>query len=505
MKVVLLNPPTAFNSRGVLLNLAYLSAKLKQEGHIVKIIDAIAPYNTLSESEVKNIVEIYKPDFIGITLPIDYLPDTYDFIKYLSSIKIPIVAGGPHANCLPEEVLNHSVDIVVLGEGENTIIELTDYFLGKKKLEDVSGICYKSKDGSFKYTKQQPLIHDLDSIPFPDLDSFPIKNYTGSNNPSSSPTFWSIFSSRGCPYNCTFCSSHNVFGRNYRSRSPKNIVKEIEEVSEKYGAHMFAFQDDEAFIDKKRIIEFCNLIKEKKLNLKFSARMRIDNLDVDMLRNMKYVGFKRLAFGIESLNDETLLKVNKMYKVKNVFEGFEILKEVRFRAIHFNLIIGFPWETPEHLNKNFEEIKKFDKSHLLFISTVNPVPYPGTKLYEDHYKEYEFDGWWLDEKRNSKQPQVKSFFMLFMFSQFPLFKKDLFWNYSPEMEKAIEKFCFDVASYCLKQHYSLSLFLAIYYLCKASHLIWKKAPLLERILFYPLKKIVEFTKLDKRMKFVNYY
>ena len=101
-------------------------------------------------------------------------------------------------------------------------------------------------------------------------------------------------------YNCIFCSSHNVFGRTYRARSPENVFKEIEQLAEKFGAEAFAFQDDEAFINKKRIIEFCNLAKKSKYPLRFSARLRIDSLDEKMLRTMKESGFKRLAFGIES-------------------------------------------------------------------------------------------------------------------------------------------------------------------------------------------------------------
>ena len=128
-KAVLLNPPTAAPSSEILLNLAYLSSVLKKAGHNVIVIDATAPHNKLNEEEINKKIKDYKPHFIGITLTIVYIPQTYDYLKRLKELNIPIIAGGPHANCLPEEVLAHDVDIVSIGEGEDTIVELAEYFL----------------------------------------------------------------------------------------------------------------------------------------------------------------------------------------------------------------------------------------------------------------------------------------------------------------------------------------------------------------------------------------
>ena len=137
-KVVLMNPPTAEPTTEILLNLAYLSSTLKQAGHKVLILDATAPHNPLSENEIKQQILQFKPHFIGVTLTINYIPHTYDYLERLKQLNIPLVAGGPHANCLPEEVLQHSVDIVAIGEGEDTILELAEYFIGKKELKDIA-------------------------------------------------------------------------------------------------------------------------------------------------------------------------------------------------------------------------------------------------------------------------------------------------------------------------------------------------------------------------------
>ena len=501
-KVVLLNPPTAAPSSEILLNLAYLSSVLKKEGHEVLILDGTAPYKKLNEKEIEKEIKKFQPNFIGVTITINYIPRTYEYLKRLRKLQIPIVAGGPHANCLPEEVLQNGADIVAIGEGEDTILELAEHFLGKKQLKNISGICFKKDNETPHYTNKRPLIQNLDRIPFPDYESFPIRNYAGSDDPDSNPLFWSIFSSRGCPYNCTYCSSHNVFGRTFRSRSPKNVIQEIEYLAENYGARFFAFQDDEAFIDKKRIIEFCNLVKKSKFDLKFSARLRIDGLEENMLKEMRSAKFKRLAFGIESFNDETLKKVNKMYKIEAITCGLKILKKVGSQKIHFNNIIGFPWETPQHLKDNLKEISKIDKSLIHFASSNPPIPYPKTVLYEDNYKKYGFENWWLNPKLNSPESKIDSFFMLFVSNQELLYRDDIFWNHSKEMKLALKKFSWKLAKNNLNQVFSFPMSNLIYLSLIISNYLWKENPRLEKIIFSPLCFLVKKFKLDKKAKFI---
>ena len=132
MKVLLLNPPTAAVSSEPLLNIAYLAAVLRKEGHTVKILDATAPYKSFNAKEVDEQIQDFKPDFTGVTLTIQHLTDTYEYLRKLRGNGIPLVVGGPHATALPEEVIRQdAADIVAFGEGEVTILELVDYFNGK--------------------------------------------------------------------------------------------------------------------------------------------------------------------------------------------------------------------------------------------------------------------------------------------------------------------------------------------------------------------------------------
>jgi len=169
-------------------------------------------------------------------------------------------------------------------------------------------------------------------------------------------------------------------------------------------------------------------------------------------------------------------------------------------------MIGFPWETPEHLHKSLEETRKFPKSLIYFNCTVTPVPYPNTVLYEKYHKEYSFTDWWLDPKRN--HPPLKSeishaFFMLFLSvqPQEPLYTESQFWTYSPEMKKAMVEFCWKTSSLYLKKCLGPIEYKFAFKFSRVSHKIWKWSPLLERILFYPFKCLVKILQLDKKAMF----
>ena len=193
-RIFLLHPATRAASEMFPLGLAILSAILRQNGYEVRVIDAAAPLKRLNDQQVLQMIKEFDPLFVGITLTIDFVSEKYKFINEIKGLKVPIVAGGPHVNYMPEEVLTYSnADIVSIGEGENAIIEICEYFQEKRNLESISGIGYK-KDNSVHLTQKRALIEDLDSIPYPDYDDFQIRNYTGSDDPASDRMFWRIMS-----------------------------------------------------------------------------------------------------------------------------------------------------------------------------------------------------------------------------------------------------------------------------------------------------------------------
>lgn len=502
-KIVLLNPPTAVTSSEPILSLGFLAASLRKEGHKVIILDATAPYKKLTEKQVKEKIINFKPNFIGVTLTIVCIAQTYKFLKRLRKLKIPIVAGGPHPNCRPEEVLNNGVDVVAIGEGEKTIVELADYYLGNRTLETVKGICFKKKNGKSHYTSRRELINNLDEIMFPDFSDFPIKNYTGKDDPNSNPIFWSLFSSRGCPFNCIFCSSHNVFGRTYRLRTAENVFKEIKELHDRFGAKRFAFQDDEILCSKKRFMELCDLIINSGLDISMSLRTRISSIDEELLTKAKKAGLRRIGFGIESFNDDTLKKINKMYEVKVIREKMGLLKKTNFKYIYFNNIYGFPWETQDHVNNNLVEIESINKYLEFFTSVVNPVPYPGTKLYDDYHEEYGFTDWWLKPDNHSSftMPKTKPYYYNFARSMYPLYIESPYWNYSHKTKKEINNFCWGVFKIFMKRHYNEKTANKLIRDSIISYVLWKISPAMENIIFSGKKSDI---KLKEFIEAISY-
>lgn len=503
-RVLLLNPSTADVSTEVLLNLAYLAASLRKNGHEVKIIDATAPFKQYTERQIEKIITDFNPHFIGVTLTIIYITQTYNFLKRLQKMRTPIVAGGPHANALPEEVLENGADIVAIGEGEDTIVELAELFLGNKTINEVPGLCYKDSNSKVHYTPSRALIKNLDDIPFPDFNDFPIKNYTGSEDVNSNPIFWSIFTSRGCPFNCTFCSSHNVFGRSIRFRSAQNIFAEIKSLVENFRVEKITFQDDEILCRKDRFIELCDLICDSNLRINMSMRTRIDSIDKDILLKAKAAGITRISFGIESFNNDTLKKINKKYTVEKIRDKLKVLEEVEFPYISFNNIYGFPWETKEHFLENIKEIAAIPKSIAYFTTMATPIPFPKTALYDTYHKKYGFTGWWLKaEKHPPRMNDSKPLFMQLASMMMPLYVNDRYWNYSRSKKKEVYSFSWVVFKLFLKRHFSLLKYLVIIMLCRLSLFFWKISPKFERFFMKHFDK--KLSKLKEKVSFIDKY
>ena len=486
-RVILLNPPTAAVSTELFLSLGYLAAALREKGHEVKVIDATAPYAPMSPETVKEAILDFKPHFIGVTLTITFIAQTYVYLESLKKIGIPVVAGGSHVNPLPEEALAHGVDIIVIGEGERTIVELADYFCGNRNnIEAINGLCFKDDHGSVRRTAPRSLIQDIDEIPFPAFEDFPIRNYTGSDDPASNPVFWSVFTSRGCPFNCTFCCGFNVFGRTYRLRSAENIFKEISHLVGTYGVKKITFQDDEILLSRERVLKLCDLIKKSGLKFKMSVRSRIDSIDDELLEKLREAGLCRISFGIESWNNDTLKRIKKRYSTKEIEKGMKTLERIRFPHIHLNAIVGFPWETKEHLRTNLDMLSKIPRSLHVFLTICALIPYPNTELYKEYRDEYNFADWWLDPKKHWDgflPGQPRPLFFSLARSMATLYVPDRYWNYSRRRKRQLEWFTWKAYGLLLKRHFNFGDRATIYLLARMSHAAWNISSKLEHALF----------------------
>lgn len=400
---MLVNPPwyTLFgkSSFGISLGLLYIGAVLKTEGFDIKLYDADVVVNTDSTTwmqaamgeKVGEYIELlgnknnilwrkiereiisYNPDFIGVSCVTPTFNSGLLIAQMAKRIKpeVKTIFGGVHPTVKPFETMNNKeIDFVVYGEGETTVLELVNEIMGNANYERVKGLLFKEKSGNIIKTDPRPLIDNLDSIPFPDRSMI-----YGS---STIEQMGKMITSRGCPYQCIFCCSHLMWGRKVRFRSPENVVDEIEYIYKNYKTNKFHFHDDTFTLKRERVIKICELIKKRRLKIRWSCDTRVNTIDPDLLKIMKRAGCFSMAFGVETGNKDILKSIKKGVSHKQIIEGFKITKKAGLQTRAY-FMVGLPGETRGTVNDTIKFMKKIspDKPELSLT-----VPYPGTELYE---------------------------------------------------------------------------------------------------------------------------
>lgn len=368
------------------LGIAYLAAVLELQGHDVKLIDA--PAMRYDKEDLVNQVRTFSPDLIGISTT------TASFTKALAiandlkaQFDLPIITGGPHPTALPEETLeNHCFDIGVIGEGEMTMVELADKLESGEGLEDVRGIVYRGGDG-VRRNPERPYIEDLDSVPFPARHLLsPLDVYRPTPSAYRCLPQATMITSRGCPYNCTFCD-RSVFGSKYRARGARNVVDEMEILIEKHGAKEIRFWDDTFNIDARRVIQICEEIRARGIDVPWTCLGRINRMNTDVLRAMAESGCWQVDYGIESGSQQLLDGIRKGLTLDMTRTVTKMTHKAGIRMRGF-FMLGLPGETGETMRRTIEFAKKLDLSAAVFHITT---PFPGTELYNTVLQSGELD------------------------------------------------------------------------------------------------------------------
>lgn len=298
--------------------------------------------------------------------------------KNRSKFKYLIGGHGPAAD--PEYFLKKTgADVVGIGEGEITIVELLDAIEGKRSYESVDGIAYFDELGGYHRTKARELIQDIDSIPMPAYDLFDMTYYTllRMAHISSNERAIPMLSGRGCTFACNFCYRMD---KGFRPRSAGNIIEEIKFVQEKYRVSYIIFSDELLMSSKARTIELCDAFIDAGLHIKWSCNGRLNYADVDVLEKMKQAGCVFINYGIESLDDETLRVMHKGLTRKMIVRGIENTLSVGISP-GLNIIYGNINEPISAIDDAVEFLLKYDDHAQL--RTIRPVtPYPGTELFQ---------------------------------------------------------------------------------------------------------------------------
>jgi anaerobic magnesium-protoporphyrin IX monomethyl ester cyclase len=357
------------------LGLAYLAASLLDYKNDlqIEIIDGFL----LERSEYQKKISNINADIIGVSTTMAQLSEALMIPSIVKRKKARFIIGGPGVENLPSNRFYESgYSIVCYGEGERTIVELVAAIENGLSLEGVKGISYIDKGREIR-TPPRELIKNLDDLPFPARELLDMKRYLNIWKKKMGFGMTQTISSRGCPYSCKFCDN-KIFGRKIRFMSPSRMIEEMKLIYDIYKADMIYFEEDLFTLKRKRVLEFCSLMKKELPGKKWGAHSRVDTIDLEMMTRMKQAGCTDITFGVESGSQKILDILGKGITVQQIENAFRWANLVGIRAGMF-LIIGVPGETQEDIDMTKTIIAKAQPSSV-DISFLTPIP--GTEIYE---------------------------------------------------------------------------------------------------------------------------
>ncbi len=382
------------------LGLAYLAAMLVDNGVEVACVDAIA-------EKIDNIIEgdgfVYQG--LSIDETVDRVDATTDLIgvscmfsqdwlytkELLHAIRLrfpntPIVVGGEHVTAMPEFCLRDSSDIdcCVLGEGEETLVELIKHWHAHK-LDSIEGVAFL-RDGDFVQTNPRSRIRAVDAIPFPEWDLFPMDVYLDTRNGHGvyRGRTMAILATRGCPYQCTFCSNPVMYGKLYIPRDPSDVLDEIEKYIEKYQCENVDFYDLTMILKRQWVLEFCRLIEERGLQFTWQlpTGTRSEVVDNEVAAALQRTGCRNITYAPESGDPETLERIKKRVNLPSVIQSVKASLRNKI-SVKCNIIIGFPHETRRGVIRTMMFCWKLAVLGVHDVGIFLYSPYPGSRLYDE--------------------------------------------------------------------------------------------------------------------------
>ena len=358
------------------LGLAYLASSLKQSGHEVTVMDVRA--ELLSEEQIVSRIKKADPAVFGVTSNTCQINEAANLISLVKKAfpGIITILGGPHISALPEITLNEFpfVDIGVVGEGELTITELCGRLQNKEDIGNVRGIVYRKGDKALS-TGLRIDIKDLDTLPFPDRDLFPLDIYNRQAIEYKAKPLTTLLTSRGCPHGCTFCCK-SVFGSGIRMRGAANILEEIKYLVEVKGYREIHIIDDNFTFDAERAKHICReIIAHKwKVNFALPNGIHVHNFTEELAGLLKKAGFYFLWFGVESGDQKVIDTIKKGIKIKQAVGAVTTAKKFGFfTGMYF--VVGLPGSSRQSELDSLELAKKLEPD-VMGVGIF--TPYPGS-------------------------------------------------------------------------------------------------------------------------------
>lgn len=376
--MLLIFPPlrTWDRPRNFPCGIGLLAARLRQEGYNIAVLDV----NGLrwSHEQVMEKIRTYHTKVIGIGGMISVYRWTRTMLAMIREQlpDVKTVLGGSVGTSIIETALNRlNIDVIAVAEADDTILELLPAMLNDKPLHDIPGLAYLEDDQIIK-TASRPQREDLDSLPYPAWDLFPMETYLANPIVGVGRDI-DIISSRGCPYPCQYC--YRLFGRQYRGRSAENVVGEMLELYHRYQVDFISFQDDCFVIDKKRVFAICDMIDREGMNIRWSCTGRVNICDLELLKRMRASGCVSVSFGLESGSNTILQRMKKNTTTEKARMAIENCRKAGLRA-PVSFMTGYPGESRDTVMETVEYCKALN---IPLTALMITCPYPGTPLYDE--------------------------------------------------------------------------------------------------------------------------
>jgi radical SAM superfamily enzyme YgiQ (UPF0313 family) len=363
------------------LGLMYMASYLRsdQPGHEIEILDLHChrhPFDLLQKR-----LEVWDPQVVAISA----LTCEAESLHRISAIarkinpETVVMVGGPHISACTNDVEEDmNINVLVIGEGERAFTELIKRLSNRENISGIPGTALRV-DGKMEWGAPGELLSDLDSIPFPAWDLVDIKKYSrmGRAGNTRRGRYMPIFTSRGCPYRCSYC--HNVFGKKFNYRSAENVVEEIKQIVDTLGITDIEIFDDAFNINHDRAKSICNMLLELDLGLSlaFPNGVRADHLDREMVNLLARAGTTNLAVGVETASPELQKAIGKNLNLESAKKAITLADKAGIVTSGY-FMLGFPDETAEQMQ---ETIAYAESTDLFFASFFIVTPYPGTPLW----------------------------------------------------------------------------------------------------------------------------
>lgn len=382
-KVILISPN--YNSQQVAppLGLGYLAGSLLAAGHEVEIIDCLR--DGIRNENIGSILSGKNPDIVGVTAVTPSYPLVVELCRTVRGCcpDAKIVVGGPHPTALPETTLKETgADGVIIGEGERSIVELAGSSLDGD-WKNIKGIVYLDSQKKVVQTGRREPVSNIDELPWPAWHLLGPNKYPRAphgNLPKNFPVA-PILTSRGCPYDCSFCAVNCLWQHKFRMRDPKNVVDEIEYLVKDFGIREIHIEDDNFTLVKEHAMKVCQGIMDRKLDISWNCPngVRADRLDEELLKLMKQSGCYLLSFGIESGSEKILEMHSKAINKEKIRAAVGLCNEIGIETQGF-FIIGLPGENRETVEETirFSKELRLDRAQFSIFT-----PFPGSKLWDE--------------------------------------------------------------------------------------------------------------------------